>query len=310
MPPQAPPATPPATPPPGTHDLVRKNVHGDPLMRRMSQGVRKAMGGTGAQDIRQESDLIDQIRRPVNSCRQIAVTSIRGGAGKTTVSALTATMIAQCRGDRVLTVDADAGLGSLPLRLGARTDRTLLDLAKVRLNSFAEASPYLGRAAETLWVLPATTSGKVSTDLELESFRAAMGNVTRYFSAAVIDCGAGIGELQRGILTGVNGHIIVAQGTVDGAVSARSTLEWMVGNGYGGLLARTVIVLVTHSPHVDADLDRAQHMLSAGGMPVVHMPYDRQLATGAAIDMTRLGEGARAAAIRIAAEVFSRSAAG
>src|SRR5262249_9109513 len=150
---------------------------------------------------------------------------------KTTVSALTATMIAQSRGDRVLTVDADAGLGSLPLRLGARTDRTLLDLAKVRLNSFAEASPYLGRAGETLWVLPATTSGRVSTELELESFRAAMGNVTRYFSAAVIDCGAGIGELQRGILSGVHGHIIVAQGTVDGAVSARSTLEWMVSNG-------------------------------------------------------------------------------
>ncbi|WP_312881445.1 MinD/ParA family ATP-binding protein [Actinomadura alba] len=313
-PPAAPYPHPPADAPPqaapDTNDFVRKNVHGDPLMRRMGQGVRKAVGASAAHDVRQLAELVNWIRRPLPSCRQIAVTSIRGGAGKTTVSALTAALIAEYRGDRVLAVDADSGLGSLPLRLRARTERSLHDLARVRLNSFEEAGPYLGRAAETLWVLPATTAGRVSTDLELDTFRAGIGNLTRYFSAAVIDCGAGLGELQRGILTGVHGQIIVAQGTADGALSTRSTLEWMVGNGYGGLLPRTVIALVTHSPHVDSDLERARQMLSAGGMPVVHVPYDRQLATGAAIDMRRISEGSRVAATRIAAEILARSSIG
>ncbi|MBC6457973.1 MinD/ParA family protein [Actinomadura sp. HBU206391] len=304
------PADSPSQTAPGGNDFVRRNVHGDPLMRRMGHGVRKAVGASAAQNVRQLAEMAEWIRRPIASCRQIAVTSIRGGAGKTTVSALTAAMIADYRGDRVLAVDADAGLGSLPLRLKSPTERSLHDLARVRLNSFEETGQYLGRASESLWVLPATTAGRVSVDLELETFRAAIGNVTRYFSAAVIDCGAGLGELQRGILTGVHGQIIVAQGTADGALSTRSTLEWMFGNGYGPLLSRTVIVLMTHSPHVDSDLERARHMLSAGGMPVVHVPYDRQLATGAAIDMTRISEGSRVAATRIAAEILARSAIG
>jgi hypothetical protein len=43
-------------------------------------------------------------------------------------------------------------------------------------------------------------------------------------------------------------------------------------------------------------------------MPVVHMPYDRQLATGATIDMARISSGSRVAAVRIAAEVLTRAA--
>lgn len=287
--------------------FVRRSVHGDPIMRRFGQGVRKAVGASGAQNMRQQVELLDRIRTPIASCRQIAVTSIRGGAGKTTVSALVGAVIAEYRTDRVLTVDADPGLGSLPLRLGTRAERSLRDLAGSRLNSFEEARPYLGRAAENLWVLPANTAGRVSAELELETFRAAMGNLTRYFSATIIDCGAGIGELQRGILANAHGQVIVAQGTADGALSTRSTLEWMAGNVYRALLDRTVVVLVTHSPHVDGDLEQAHHMLSAGGMPVVQVPYDRQLAIGAAIDMTRVSEGSRMAATRIAAEALARS---
>jgi MinD-like ATPase involved in chromosome partitioning or flagellar assembly len=306
--PPAPAPTPGAGEPPGSNDLVRRNVHGDPLLRRVGMGVRKAVGGTGAHDVRQQAEMIDRIRQPMPSCRQIAVTSIRGGAGKTTVSALVARTIADFRGDRVLAVDADPGLGSLPLRLGARTDRSLRELAQVRLNSLEDAGPYLGRSAERLWVLPATTAGSLSDELDLDVFRAAMANLTRYFAAAVVDCGAGIGDLQRGILTGVHGQVLVAQGTADGAYSTQRTLEWMVASGYGALLGRTVIALVTHSPHVDSDLDRARQMLSTTGMPVVHVPYDRQLATGATIDMTRISSGSRTAAVRIAAEVLGRAA--
>lgn len=312
-PPEAPPGSgePPAgNEPPGSNDLVRRNVHGDPLMRRVGQGVRRAMGGSAAHDVRQQAAMIERIRQQMPSCRQIAVTSIRGGAGKTTVSALVARAIADFRGDRVLAVDADPGLGSLPLRLGAQAERSLHDLAQVRLNSLEEAGLYLGRSAERLWVLPGSTAGTMSADLDVDTFRAAMGNLTRYFSAAVIDCGAGIGELQRGILSGVHGQVMVAQGTADGAYSTQSTVDWLAANGYGALLARTVIVLVTHSPHVDSDLERAQQMLSAAGLPVVHVPYDRQLATGATIDVTRISSGSRAATTRIAAEVLARAATG
>ncbi len=294
---------------PSAQDLVRRSTHGDPLVRRVGRGVRRAMGAAAAHEIRKSTDLEGVLGRPVASCRQIAVTSIRGGAGKTTVAALAAGVIAQYRQDRVLAVDADAGLGSLPLRLGIRTERSLHDLHGFGARSFEEAAPFLGRTADGLWVLSGTTGGQIAHELDLATYKATAGRLSRYFSAMVIDCGAGVlPELQRGILADAHAQVLVTSGTVDGALSAQGALEWQARNGYQHLLARTIIALVTHTPHVDADLTRGAQLLSGGGMPVVHMPYDRHLATGAAADPARIGQETRAAAIRVATEAFARAA--
>jgi MinD-like ATPase involved in chromosome partitioning or flagellar assembly len=302
------PGGPPAGPGPAPEDLVRRSVHGDPLVRRMSRGVRRAMGTSQADEIRKTADVEKVLSRPVPSARQIAVTSIRGGAGKTTVAGLTATVIAQYRKDRVLAVDADSGLGSLPLRLGVRTERSLHDLVEHLPRGFDDAAPFLGRTADGLWVLSGTAGGQITHELDLDTFRTAAGAMSRYFSALVIDCGAGLlPELQRGILAEAHAQVLVTPGTVDGALSARGALEWQARNGYQHLLTRTVIAFVTHTPHVDADLTRAAQLLSGGGMPVVHMPYDRHLATGTAVESARIGQETRAAAIRVALEAFARA---
>lgn len=296
---------------PGTYgeDLLRNKRHGDPLIRRMGRGLRSAVGASAAHDARENADIAARIRLPVPTCRRIAVTSIRGGAGKTTVAGLMATMITQIRQDRVLAADADSGLGSLPLRLGVQTDLSLQELARARPRSWDEAARFLARSADGLWVLSNTSRGRIGAELEIDTFRAATGEMSRYFSAIVIDCGAGLlPELQRGILSEAHAQVLVTPATVDGALSARGALDWMAGNGFGALLPRTVVTLVTHTPHEDADLERAQHLLSAGGIPVVHVPYDRHLAGGTPIDLPMTGEAARFAATRIAAEVFSRAA--
>lgn len=290
-------------------ELVRNKRHGDPLFRRMGRGISKAVGASAAQDARESADLAGRIRLPVPTCRRIAVTSIRGGAGKTTVAGLTATMITQIRQDRVLAADADSGLGSLPLRMGVQTDLSLQDLARARPRSWEEAARFLARSSGGLYVLSNTSRGRIGAELEIDTFRSATGEMSRYFSAIIIDCGAGLlPELQRGILAEAHAQVLVTPATVDGALSARGALDWMAGNGFGALLPRTVVTLVTHTPHEDADLERAQHMLSAGGIPVVHVPYDRHLAGGTPIDLPMTGEAARHAATRIAAEVFSRAA--
>jgi MinD-like ATPase involved in chromosome partitioning or flagellar assembly len=304
--PASPTAPPPA--PPRQQDTEQKNLHGDPLFRRMSRGVLRAVGGTGAQDIRQLEELTNRLRIPVPTCRQIAVTSIRGGAGKTTVAALMSTALGQHRTDRILAVDADSGLGSLPLRLGAQTERSLHDLATAYPRSWQEASNYLAQVAERLWVLSGTSHGAVTGELELDTYQTAVGALNRYFSAYIIDCGAGIvTQPQRGILTTVHAQVMVTPATPDGVSSAQSTLQWLQANGYAELLPRTVIALVTHSPHADTDVDRARTALSAGGTPVVHVPYDRHLAAGKAVDFSRIGEDTRMAALRIAAETLTRA---
>ncbi|WP_286988750.1 AAA family ATPase [Thermomonospora sp. CIF 1] len=317
-PPQAPrPAAPQPPAPAGDAEvsaeaLVRRKAHGDSALRRVGRGVRKMVGATAAGDMREMTGMVQRLQSPVPSCRRIAVTSIRGGAGKTTVAALLASVIAEHREDRVLAMDADSGLGSLALRLNVRPERSIHDLAAARPRSWEETAPYLSRTEQGLWVMSGTARGRVS-ELDLETFQAAASGVSRYFSAAVIDCGAGIVErLQRGVLAAAHAQVFVAPGTVDGALSARHTLSWFVGSGYEQLLSRTVVTLVTHSPHADgdADLERARQILSDGGLPVVVVPYDRHLATGTAITPGRVSGGVRTAVSWIAAEVFARSLTG
>jgi MinD-like ATPase involved in chromosome partitioning or flagellar assembly len=308
VPPQPPPPSPPQSPA-YAEGLLHKRAHGDPLMRRMGRGISKAVGASAAQDVRENADLAGRIRLPISTCRRIAVTSIRGGAGKTTVAGLTATMLMQVRQDRILAADADSGLGSLPLRMGVQTDLSLQDLARSRPRSWDEASRFLAHSADGLWVLSNTSRGRIGAELEIDTFRTATGELSRYFSAMVIDCGAGLlPELQRGILAEAHAHVLVTPATVDGALSARGALDWMAGNGFAALLPRTIVTLVTHTPHEDADLERARQMLSAGGMTVVHMPYDRHLASGTPIDLGLAGEATQSATTRIAAEMFGRAA--
>ncbi|QXJ23963.1 hypothetical protein AGRA3207_005197 [Actinomadura graeca] len=287
--------------------LVRKNQHGDPLGRRMRQGVFRVVGG-GSGDARGVEAFAELMRHPVPSARQIAVASVRGGAGKTTMAALVATELARHRADRVLAADADAELGSLPLRLGVRPDLSLFELAGQNPRSFEEAARFLSRTADGLFVLSSTRGGRIAGEFTLETFQQALSLVGRYVTATVVDCGAGIlTELNRGVIATSHGLVLVTPGTVDGALSARGALEWFAGNDQQELLGRTVIAMVSHAPQVGADLERAHQMLTAWGLPVVSVPYDRHLATGGSLDMGRISAAARSSVIRVVHEVFSRS---
>ncbi|MFB4317470.1 MinD/ParA family protein [Actinomadura sp. 21ATH] len=288
-------------------ELVAKNRHGDPLLRRVGRGVIKGLG-SGAQGVRAQGELADLLGRQVPSYRQLAVVSVRGGAGKTTMAALLATELARHRQDRVLAVDADAELGSLPLRLGVRSEYSLFDLAGRQPQTFEEATPFLARTQDGLWVLPASRNGRIAGEFTLETFQQALGAVNRYFGAAVVDCGAGIlTELHGGILATTHAQVLVTPGTVDGALSARGALEWFTANGQGALLQRTVIAMVSHAPHGGADIDRAVGMLAEGGMHVVQVPYDRHLATGSGVSLDKLGAATRGAVTKVAADVFGRA---
>ena len=58
------------------------------------------------------------MQQPVTTGRVVAVTCIRGGAGKSTVSALLGRTLNHYRHDPVLHVEADAALGTLPVPPG------------------------------------------------------------------------------------------------------------------------------------------------------------------------------------------------
>ncbi|MEO3787018.1 MinD/ParA family protein [Actinocorallia sp. B10E7] len=287
-------------------ELVRRMRHGDPLARRVGRGMRRAVGARAAQVVREQEAAAGILGQVVSSCRRIAVTSLRGGAGKTTVTALVARTIAAHRGDRTLVLDADPSLGSLPLRLGVNAERTYRGLTT--LPNWEAAQSYLTQAGERLWVASASSSRALTTELSLAEFQTAQGEFSRYFGISLVDCGPGLtSDLHQGILASSHAQILVAPATVDGALSTRSALDWFLRGTHAHLLQRTLVVMVTHTPHVDGDLNRSRALLAAEGVPVIHLPYDRHLAAGTAVDPSLLAEASQATAVHLATAAFTRA---
>jgi MinD-like ATPase involved in chromosome partitioning or flagellar assembly len=299
----------PAASPAGTpiaDDLMRRMRHGDPLARRVGRGMRRAVGARAAQAVREQEAAAGILGQAVSSCRRIAVTSIRGGAGKTTVTALVARTIAAHRGDRTLVLDADPSLGSLPLRLGVNAERTYRGAST--LPTWDAAQAYLTQAGERLWVASASSSRTLADELTLAEYQTAQGELSRYFGVCLVDCGPGLtSDLHQGILASAHAQILIVPATADGALSTRSALDWFHRGPYAALLQRTLVVLVTHTPHADGDLTRSRALLAAEGLPVIHLPYDRHLAAGTSVDPALLAESSQATAVHLATAAFTRA---
>ena len=73
-------------------------------------------------------DLLHRIRRPLSGSHQIAVGSIKGGVGKTTVASCLGLVLAEHRGDRVIALDANPDAGTLADRLTGETDVTVREM--------------------------------------------------------------------------------------------------------------------------------------------------------------------------------------
>jgi MinD-like ATPase involved in chromosome partitioning or flagellar assembly len=294
--------------PPEPPEAAGRGVHGDPLLRRVGRGVRRVVGGSVAQETHDWTEVATGLRQPVTTIRRIVVSSVRGGAGKTTVAALMASALARLRQDRVLLIDADPGLGSLPMRFGMTGAASLRDFAGHRPGSFEEVAPHLTRTDSDLWVLPGASAAMADQPLDLATYESAISVLSRFFTVVVIDCGAGmIGELQEAILASAHACVHVTPATTDGAIGVGRALDWMERKGFGELLPRTMAVFATHAPHARPDLHQAAELLRDNGVGVAYLPYDRHLASGGVLVPALLAESTRSAALAFAAEALTRA---
>jgi flagellar biosynthesis protein FlhG len=130
--------------------------------------------------------------RAPGSALTIAVTSGKGGVGKTTVTANLATLFARM-GRRTLVVDADLGLAGLDLALGVLPPGDLGDVLDGRLT--VEDVLVSGPFGVTL--LPAAPGRTELASLGLAARATLLRGVARVaarFDVVVIDTGAGIGS--------------------------------------------------------------------------------------------------------------------
>ncbi|WP_206443120.1 hypothetical protein [Candidatus Protofrankia californiensis] len=279
----------------------RKPWHGDPLARRVGRALRELVGSSVAHEVDQATLVAQRVQQPITTGRRIVVTSIRGGAGKTTVSALLGTAFAHYRHDRALIVEADPGLGTLPVRVGAPAARFPLgDLARIVAPSmpFEQIAEHLVALPDGCWLVPVG-----QTQVDPVVYQSVAMTLNRYFAITVVDCDTMPSELARTVLAGAHATALVAPATAEGVVTTRKMLTWF----HPEALARTVIVLTATAPHVAVNLDEAAARLRVGGASVLTIPYDRHLAAGGKIQASLLAETTRERTTRLAAELLDRA---
>lgn len=124
--------------------------------------------------------------------RVIAVTSGKGGVGKTNVTSNLATLAAQ-QGKRVLIVDGDLGLANVEIILGLTPRYHLGHL----LDGSAELEQVLAHGPEGVRILPGGSGVRSLTvldDSQKMRFMSALDTIEDEFDLVLIDTGAGIGD--------------------------------------------------------------------------------------------------------------------
>jgi MinD-like ATPase involved in chromosome partitioning or flagellar assembly len=286
----------------------RKPRHGEGMASRALRGLRRTVSSSAAREVAETTAIAEILQQPVTTGRQIAVTSIRGGAGKSTLAALLGTTYAHYRQDPVLVVEADPALGSLPLRLGAETLRwttgDLADIVEPQM-SLLDVTGYLVQLPGNAWLLPGS-QGQIGAMLDSKAYERVMISLRRYFGMTVIDCETLPAEVARVALSASQARILAAPATLEGITSTYAVLQWMQGLP-PHVIAGTVVVLTELVPHAGLDVAKAAQKLTSTGASVQVMPYDRHLAAGGAIRTGLLAHETREAATRLAADVFRLS---
>ncbi|MEU2672275.1 MinD/ParA family protein [Streptomyces sp. NPDC007164] len=292
----------------GLAALGRKARRGEPFTARAARALRVSVSSSAAREVARTTATAETLQQPVTTGRQIAVTSIRGGAGKSTVAALLGTTYAHYRQDPVLLVEADPSLGSLPLRLGAESLRwTTGDLADIiePQMSLLDITGYLVQLPGNAWLLPGS-QGQIGAMLDSRAYERVMVSLRRYFGVTVVDCETLPAEVARVALSAAQARVLAAPATLEGITSTYAVLQWMQSLPRQ-VIAGTVVVLSELVPHPGLDLDEATKKIEATGASVQVLPYDRHLAAGGEIRTELLAHATREAATRLAADVFRLS---
>lgn len=258
--------------------------------------------GPGRSEVHRR-DLLHRIRHPLLASHRIAVTSIKGGVGKTTVATLLGLTLAENRGDRVIVLDANPDAGTLADRLTGESAITVRELLRDldRIHSWTEVSRYTSLAGR-LQVLASEQDPASSDAFSREEYEHICALLERFFNIIITDSGTGlVHSAMEGTLKLADSVIIVGAPTVDGAGRASKTLDWLLAHGHASLATDAVVVLSCDRTSAEVDLNRIREHFTARCRAVVEVPHDPHLATGGRVELARLRPATRDAIYELAA---------
>ncbi len=239
---------------------------------------------------RDRQELLRRVRRPLPGSHQIAVSSLKGGVGKTTVAACLGLVLAENRGDRVIALDANPDAGTLADRLTSETSVTVRDLLDniEATHSLTDVARYTSLAGR-LQVLASEQDPAMSEAFSRTEYERVCKVLTRFYNIVITDSGTGlVHSAMEGTLALADSMVIVGSPTVDGASRASKTLDWLLAHGYASQVAGAIVVLSCDRMSKEVDRGRVRSHFEARCRGVVEVPLDPHLATGGRIELSRL----------------------
>jgi MinD-like ATPase involved in chromosome partitioning or flagellar assembly len=253
------------------------------------------------------NDLVVQVNRPLRGCYRIAMLSLKGGVGKTTITATLGATFASIRGDRVVAVDANPDRGTLSQKVPLETPATVRHLLRDAegIERYSDVRSYTSQGPSRLEVLASETDPAMSEAFSADDYTQTLGILERFYGLVLTDCGTGLlHSAMTSVLEKADALIVVSSGSIDGARSASATLDWLDAHGHEDLVRNSIAVINAVRPRSGkVDMQKVVDHFSRRCRAVRLMPFDPHLEEGAEISLDRLKRETREALIELAAVV-------
>ena len=253
------------------------------------------------------NDLTVQVNRPLRGCYRIAMLSLKGGVGKTTVTATLGATFASIRGDRVVAVDANPDRGTLSQKVPLETPATVRHLLRDAegIERYSDVRGYTSQGRSRLEVLASESDPAMSEAFSAEDYSNTLEILERFYGLVLTDCGTGLlHSAMTAVLEKADALVVVSSGSIDGARSASATLDWLDAHGHEDLVSNSIAVINAVRPRSGkVDMQKVVDHFSRRCRAVRLVPFDPHLEEGAEIDLDLLRRDTREALIELAAVV-------
>ncbi len=253
------------------------------------------------------NDLTVQVNRPLRGCYRIAMLSLKGGVGKTTITATLGATFASIRGDRVVAVDANPDRGTLSQKVPLETPATVRHLLRDAqgIERYGDVRSYTSQGRSRLEVLASDSDPAMSDAFSADDYAKTLDILERFYGLVLTDCGTGLlHSAMTAVLEKADALVVVSSGSIDGARSASATLDWLDAHGHEDLVSNSIAVINAVRPRSGkVDMQKVVDHFSRRCRAVRLVPFDPHLEEGAEINLDLLRRETREALIELAAVV-------
>lgn len=238
---------------------------------------------------------------------QIASISVKGGVGKTRVTAGVGTVFAGERGQPVIAIDADTTYGGLGRFIDPQALRSIGDLlaAKEVVADYPKARHFTGKNRQGLEVLPGNQNVVSPMEMKMGVFYDTAALTRRFYQLALVDCGSEVEtEFFKAVLSTTDALMIIGSCNAEGGLAVETTVDWLAARNGHELLKRSVIVLNDiHDCATKAFISHITETVGPRVRSVKTIPWDPHLRDADTLDFAALHKRTRLAFLELAAEL-------